>query len=490
MRELGRESYKEMHPQSRVARPTKIMQFGEGNFLRAFIDWMVQVSNDKGVMNSGVVVVQPLEVGRVKDLAEQDGLYTLILGGVQEGTVRRDVSVIDLFNDFINPYAQYQEFLKYGESEDLELIISNTTEAGIAFDPSDIDYQSCPKSFPGKLLALLKRRYDHFNGDYKRGLAIVPCELIDANGATLKKTLLQLAETLGHNQQFIDWLIGANHFANTLVDRIVSGYPRNRIKELEEELGYRDNSLVEGEIFHLFVVDGDSVVQECMPFDKAGLSCLYVDDITPYKEQKVKILNGAHTSMVPVAYLAGIDTVGEAIANPITCNFTTQAIHKEIIPTIDLPEERKLAFADSVIERFQNPFVSHKLISIALNSMTKYVTRILPSVLSYIESQNKLPKRLLFSLAALMVFYRGQRGDQAIPLQDDQFFLDFWKEQWNRHDALELSTTQLVTNFISMKDHFGRDLTEIEGLVLYLSSTVDAILENGMVLALENTDFS
>ncbi len=470
----------------RTTRPIKIMQFGEGNFLRAFIDWMIHTSNQKGLMHTGVVVVQPLEVGRIDALAQQDGLYNLMLAGVEQGVTKEETTVIDCLQEFINPYTQYQEYLNYAKSEALEIIFSNTTEAGITFDATDTNHATCPNTFPGKLLAFLHARYKHFAGDMACGLEIVPCELIDANGDALKHALVQLAETMHYDADFIAWLTQANHFANTLVDRIVSGYPRDTIAQIEQTLGYTDNSVVQGEIFHLFVVEGSDRLKEVMPFDKAGIDCLFVDSIKPYKERKVKILNGAHTAMVPVAYLCGIDTVGEAIATPLIHQFVTEAINHEIIPTINLPEREKTAYGAAVMERFKNPFVVHPLLSISLNSMTKYVTRILPSVLDYIELYGALPRRLLFSLAALMVFYRGIRHEQPIPLQDDQFFLDFWKEQWAEHGAGQMNTEALVRNFVSMQDHFGVDLTKVDGLVGCLVDAVDAILDSGMQQAVEN----
>ncbi len=466
-------------------RPVKIMQFGEGNFLRAFIDWMIQTSNDKGIMNSNVAVVQPLEFGRVAELEKQDGLYTLMLEGIDQGKTYKETQIIDSLRDFINPYTQYDKYLEYAKSEDLELIISNTTEAGIAFDESDTDFTKTPKSFPGKLLALLKARYDHFNGAMDKGLEIVPCELIDYNGDNLKAILVKLAEVKNYSEDFKTWLLEANNYANTLVDRIVPGYPRNTIDEIQEELGYVDNSLVKGEIFHLFVVDGSKKLEEVMPFDKAGLSCLFVDNIKPYKERKVKILNGSHTAMVPVSYLYGIDTVRETVENKTLNAFVTGAINEEIIPTIDLPEDEKKAFADSVIERFKNPFVRHELLSISLNSMTKYVTRILPSALDYIKKENKLPERLVFALASLIVFYKGTRDGVEIPLKDDAFFLDFWKENWEKHTNKEITTHELVSKFLSMENHFGHDLTKIDGFVELVVHDVDMILTHGMTEAIK-----
>lgn len=466
-------------------RPIKVLQFGEGNFLRAFIDWMIQVSNELGIMNTNVCVVQPLEFGRVDALKEQDGLYTLMLEGIDSGEIKKKSQIIDSLSDFINPYTDYDLFLEYAKSEELELIISNTTEAGISLDKTDVDHSSCPKSYPGKLLALLKNRYDYFAGATDKGLEIVPCELIDYNGDKLKAVLVELSELMGYSTEFIEWLITANNYANTLVDRIVPGYPKNNIDEIQSELGYIDNSVVKGEIFHLFVVNGSKRLRQIMPFDQAGLSCLFVDEIKPYKERKVKILNGSHTAMVPVSYLYGIDTVSETVNDEILSQFVINTINEEIIPTIDLSEDEKCAFAEAVIERYKNPYIRHELLSISLNSMTKYVTRILPSVLDYIELNQELPNRLIFALSALMVFYKGERDGEEIILKDDPFFLDFWQENWKKHESGELSTNDLVNKFLSMESHFGIDLTTIKELPELVTYYVDLILNTGMKQAVK-----
>ena len=243
-------------------RKIKIMQFGEGNFLRAFVEWIIQDLNDNGAIDAGVAVVQPMPFGRVKELAEQDGLYTLRLEGIDNGKNVKKSQVIDVIGDCINPFTEYEKFLKYGESEDLQVIISNTTEAGIAVDPTDTDFTVCPKSFPGKLLALLKRRYDHFKGDMNRGLAIIPCELIDDNGDELYRCLTELAKINKMDAKFIKWMQTANHFTSTLVDRIVPGYPRNEIEDIQKETGYIDNNVVKGEIFPIWVLKKESVVQK------------------------------------------------------------------------------------------------------------------------------------------------------------------------------------------------------------------------------------
>ncbi|MGN1341134.1 MAG: tagaturonate reductase [Oscillospiraceae bacterium] len=460
-------------------RPIKILQFGEGNFLRAFVDWILQDLNDKGVINSNVAVVQPMPVGRVKELGEQGGLYTVCLEGIDNGEKVQSRQIIDVLADFINPFEEYEKYLKYAVSEELEIIISNTTEAGIALDPTDTDLTVCPKSFPGKLLALLKARYDKFGGDMNKGLAIVPCELIDHNGDELKRVLLELADINKMDKDFIDWLTTANHFTSTLVDRIVPGYPRDCAEQICEETGFKDNNIVKGEIFHLWVLEKEPFVQAKLPADKSGLNVIFADDIVPYKQRKVKILNGSHTAMVPVAYLSGIDTVRESVEDEDVGRFVSELINDEIKPTIDLPQDQMDAFANSVVERFKNPFIRHELMSIALNSTTKFRTRLLPTYNDYRSKFGKSPKHILFSLASLIVFYRGKRGEQDIALNDDPKYLEFWKKLWESNDYSAMAKTVL-----SQTDIWEQDLDEDNNAAL-VAGYIESIVTDGERAALK-----
>ena len=439
-------------------RKVKIMQFGEGNFLRAFVEWILQDLNDKGAIDASVAVVQPMPFGRVKDLEKQDGLYTLRLEGIDNGKNVKKSQVIDVIGDCIDPFTEYDKFLKYGESEDLQVIISNTTEAGIAVDPTDTDFSVCPKSYPGKLLALLKRRYDHFKGNPAKGLAIVPCELIDDNGDELYRCLTELAEINNMDEKFIKWMQTANHFTSTLVDRIVPGYPKNEIENIQKETGYIDNNVVKGEIFHLWVLKKEPFVQKVLPADKTGLNVIFADDIHPYKQRKVKILNGSHTAMVPVAYLCGIDTVGEAVNDKVIGKYVRDFIFDEVNPTINLPQDQMTAFANSVIERYKNPYIRHELMSIALNSTTKFKTRLLPTLLDYVKIKGELPKHLLFSLAALIAFHRGKRGNEDIALNDDPAYLAKWKELWANFDG---DYEKLAKDVLGWKEAFDMDINTV-----------------------------
>ena len=475
MNDLNRSNYTKS-----VKRPVKILQFGEGNFLRAFVDWILQDLNDKGVINANVAVVQPMPMGRVAELEKQDGLYTLCLDGIDDGKEVQSRQIIDVIGDFINPFEQYDKFLGYGENEELEIVISNTTEAGIALDPTDTDLTKCPKSFPGKLLALLKARYDKFNGDMNKGLAIIPCELIDHNGDELKRILVELAKINKMDDKFINWMTTANHYTSTLVDRIVPGYPKDNAAQICEAMGFQDNNIVKGEIFHLWVLQKEAFIQSKLPADKSGLNVIFADDITPYKQRKVKILNGSHTAMVPVAYLSGIDTVRESVTDPDVGKFVQGLVNEEIKPTIDLPKDQMDAFANSVIERFMNPFIRHELMSIALNSTTKFKTRLLQTYSDYRAKFGKSPKHILFSFASLCVFYKGKRGDEDIKLADDQKYLDFWKELWTKTDYTDIAKTALC-----QKDIWEQDLSADDDNVAVVAGYIKNIVENGERAALK-----
>ena len=298
---------------NRKERPIKIVQFGEGNFLRAFVDWMIQELNDAGVYNGNIAVVQPQPFGRVKELAEQNGLYTVIQEGVQNNEFVSKSQIIDSISEFIDPYMNFEAYLQLAEVETLELMISNTTEAGIVLDESDSIEATPPKTFPGKVLAFLLHRYRHFNGDLTKGLYIVPCELIDNNGDELHRCVKRLAEVHHLEEGFMTWLDEANTFTNTLVDRIVPGYPAKRIEEFTNQFGYLDKNMVLGEVFHLWVIEDRNGISSVLKGAEANLNILFVKDIKPYKIRKVRILNGLHTLMVPVSYLYGIDTVGETM---------------------------------------------------------------------------------------------------------------------------------------------------------------------------------
>ena len=465
--------------------PTKIIQFGEGNFLRAFIDWQIDLLNERTDLNAGVTIIRPIDTDFPPSLNTQDGLYTTIIRGLDEnGHIVKQARIIRSVNNEINIYRQYDEYLQLAHNLDIKFIFSNTTEAGISYQENDRFDDRPPVSYPAKLTRLLYERFTVTGGDQSQGFILLPCELIDYNGEQLKKLVLKYARQWQLPERFIDWLEFANTFCSTLVDRIVTGYPRNEASELETELGYKDSFWDTAEYFYLFVIQGPKSLAKLLRLDQADLNVLIVDDIKPYKERKVAILNGAHTALVPIAYLVGVDTVGEAMEDEELCRFVKSAVEKEIIPVLSLPKAELQQFADAVIKRFQNPFIQHQLLSISLNSMTKYRTRNLPQLLAYIEKQQKLPPHLTFALAALIAFYRGERDGQPIVLQDEAFWLENYAKWWRDVDENRLSLRELVENVLSRQHHWEQDLTQIPHLVDSLTEQLAFILKHGMRKAL------
>ncbi len=415
----------------------RFLQFGEGNFLRGFVDWMIDRLNKENGYDGGVVVVQPVNVGPVvKFLNEQDGLYTLYLRGLLNGEKVEETRVVECITRGINPFEDTDAFYACAENPDLRYIISNTTEAGIEYKPDQDPNDFEALTFPGKLTTFMKKRYDAGLS----GFLLLPCELIDKNGDELKKCIKKHAADFGYGDDFIKWVDEENYFTNTLVDRIVTGYPRDTAAEMEKEYGYLDNVIDTAEIFHLWVIQGDKKYAEELPFDKLGMNVLWTDDVTPYKKRKVRILNGAHTMMVLAAHLAGIETVKEAMDDELIYSFMHKGLFEEIIPTLDLPKDELTQFANDVIERFKNPFIKHYLLSIALNSVSKYQVRVLPSVLEYIKANNKEPDCLVFSLAALIAFYRTDAAN-------------------DNADVMAFMKDASVADILAKAEYWGQDLS-------------------------------
>ncbi|MEM1137829.1 MAG: tagaturonate reductase [Bacteroidota bacterium] len=462
--------------------PEKVLQFGEGNFLRAFVNWCIDTMNKKNLLNAGVVVVQPIENGLVDLLNEQEGLYTLYLNGIKNGEAVSEHQVIDCITRGINPYNEYQAFIQTAENPEMELIFSNTTEAGITFKGETPNDNETPISFPGKLTAWLHRRYCFFNGDTTKGLTIIPCELINYNGKILQEVILKYAELWKLGTDFTNWLQESCTFCNTLVDRIVPGYPKEKADKLCETLGYEDKLIVEGEQFHLWVIEVSQQVSNVFPADKAGLNVLFTDNQAPYRSRKVRILNGAHTAIVPVGLLFGIETVKNVLDNDHLSHFVKQAIFEEIIPTLDLPEDELTTFANEVLDRFRNPFIKHFLISISLNSHAKYNTRLLPSVLEYHNRKGKLPKKLVFALAALIQLFRDKEKKFAGLLKDDIEVLETYQQ-------LKMIETdnykEIVDKVFALDTIWGGKLNQLPKLSETTASYLEAINQKGINKVLE-----
>ena len=465
--------------------PVKVLQFGEGNFLRAFIDWQIDMMNKKADFNGSVAVVQPIANGLVEKLNEQDGLFTLYLQGIRNGKPVREHMIINSINVGIDPYKQYDEYLRLAENPELRFIISNTTEAGIVYEEGVSRDEKPPKTYPAKLTVFLYHRYKYFKGQSDKGFVIIPCELIDRNGGKLKSAVLSYAAKWGLGDGFISWLNESNTFCCSLVDRIVSGYPAQDIDKITAELGYEDALVDIGEQFHLWIIEGPEWIANELPVKKAGLNVKFVSNMSPYRTRKVRILNGAHTTMMPVAYLYGIDTVGKAVKHDVVGKFIRGAVYDEIIPTLGLPAEETREFADEVMERFENPYVNHCLMSIALNSMSKFETRVLPSLLEYKKRKGILPKKLVFSLAALIEFYKGDRNGEKIKLNDEQEVLTFFKGLWGGYDGGGNSLKEIVNPVLGYKKVFKTDLNKVDGLADAVLGYLTDIEASGMKKAIE-----
>ncbi len=455
---------------SRPEYPVKVLQFGEGNFLRGFVDWVIDHLNTATDFNGGICVIQPIKEGMVKMLNEQNGLYHVWLNGLSKGEKINDTRLITSIVDGINPHDDYHAYLKLAENDHLRFIFSNTTESGIVFESSDTSIDQLPSGFPGKVTALLYHRFKHFKGDKNKGLIIIPCELIDKNGATLKATILQYADHFNLPKEFSEWLHSANYFCNTLVDRIVPGYPKESIEQIQEKLGYKDNLVVKAEPFYLWIIEGDDIVKEEFPTDKLDMQVKFVKDQSPYRTRKVRILNGAHTSIVHRAYLEGLRTVEEVTKDPAMSKFLEHIIYEEIIPTLDLPKSELEEFANDVLERFRNPFIRHELISITLNSISKFKVRVLPSILEYHNRFNKWPAHLMQSFAALLVFYKGQWKGESIKLNDSDEVISTLKSAWEK-DQFDLES------ILSNKSFWDQDLTELNGFTKQVRINIEELLK-------------
>ena len=470
--------------------PEKVLQFGEGNFLRGFVDWMFNGMNSKGLFKGKICVVKPISFGSLEEFEKQDGLYTLYLRGIQEGKIVENKEIITSISRAIGIYENYDEYLKCAENPDLSVIVSNTTEAGIAYNPEDKLDDMPPASFPAKLTVLLYKRYKFFNGDSSKGFIIIPCELIDRNGDNLKRIVLQYANDWKLEEGFIDWLENSNYFLNTLVDRIVTGYPREEDSKIFNGLGYKDTLLDTAEIFHLWVIEGDKSLAEKLPFDKAGFNVIWTENMEPYRTRKVRILNGAHTMTVLAAYLCGLETVKDIMDDEMISSYMNRGIFEEIIPTLDLPRSEMESFANAVSERFANPFIKHYLLSIALNSTSKFKTRVLPSITEYVKRENKLPTVLSFSMAALIAFYCGQeikdgcligkRPGNEYKINDDFAVLEFFRDVWADCDGTGEGVKSLARKVLAKTDMWGMDLNEIPGFAEVVSDYLYNIREKGM----------
>ena len=449
---------------------TDSIQFGEGNFLRAFVDYCIQILNDKTSFSGKVNIIQPLPEGMIEQLKIQNGKYNLFHEGIIQGKTIRDRMQINCVKQMNNPYQEFDQFLELAENENLTFVFSNTTEAGIVLDTKDQFTEKPPRSFPGKLTRLLHHRYKTFNGDPSKVLHIMPSELIEQNGTKLKKIILELSKIWKLEDDFISW-INQNHFYNTLVDRIVPGFPKKDLDFYKKELFFDDQLIVTCEPFFLWVIEGNPELLKIFPLDQLKeIDVKVVPDLGIFRTRKVRILNGSHTTMVPVGLLHGTKTVSDILKNDFLKTFLSQTLFDEIIPSVDLDKQQLNDYAHSVLERFSNPFIIHKLESISLNSISKFKVRVLPSLISYFRKQGKVPKNLTFSMAALIYFYGKEVSKHPYPLKDDPEIIAFFNKIWS-----ERNIEKVVLETLSNTDLWDKNLAEISPLKYSLTKALNAL---------------
>ncbi len=475
--------------------PEKVLQFGEGNFLRAFVDYYFDIVNEQSDWKGKCVLVQPIESGISNLINAQDGLYTLYLYGKKNNQKIERKRIISSVSRCLNPYSKndYSQIMTVASSDDLEIIVSNTTEAGIQFDPS-CQFNDCPPtSFPAKLTQVLYQRF--ISG--KSGIIVLSCELIDNNGQKLQKCVNQYISLWQLDDSFYDYINSKCVFCSTLVDRIVPGRinDKRKLKKLEDENGYIDNLIDVGELFGLWIIEGDKEINDKLPFQNADLghSIRITDNLTPYKIRKVRVLNGAHTSFSLGAYLCGFTIVRECMQDKIISSFINKIIYDEIIPTLSQDGEELISFAEAIEDRFDNPFIDHELMSISLNSTSKWKTRNLPSLLNYVKKFSKLPICLTTSLALYIAFYsnnivslddngllcKRDDGNEYV-VKDDKWILDFYFKHRNDNEA------HLVENVLANKKMWDIDLTNIDKLTDTVISILKLVHQDGTKNAFEN----
>ncbi len=467
-------------------RPIKILQFGEGNFLRAFVDYLVDIMNEKGLFDGSVAICQPIENGLCDLINSQDGVYTLMLRGRENGKASEKTRIIESVKKCVNPYEDFNSFLKIAHEKDLKIIISNTTEAGITFCERDNFQDTPPSSYPAKLTRFLYERFSFFNGSDDSTLYVLPVELIDNNGTELYRCVNEYAKKWNLSENFCSWLKKCS-FSNTLVDRIVTGYPKKDAEAIFERLGYKDKLLDTAEPFFFWAIEDKEGLKNVFPAHKSGLNVVFCKDISGYKMRKVRILNGAHTVSVLGAYLSGYNIVRDMMNDPDFSEFIINTLKDEVIPYIPLPDDEKSEFAASVLERFNNPYIDHRLLDISLNSVSKFKARCLPSLLDNVKN-GVFPKKLFFGLCCLIAFYNGQfdesgrfignRNGEAYEIRDNKDILDFFNAINNAPEK--------INKILSNTDLWGCDLTEIKGATAFVEKVCKTIKSDGIKAAMEH----
>lgn len=462
--------------------PERIVQFGAGNFLRGFADWIIDQLNAQAAFNSSVVVVKVTPQGKYDALDAQDGLFHVHVEGIQNGAPVNQTHLITCVNRTVYPHDDYAGYQALARQPDIRFLISNTTESGIQFNADDKSTDQPPTSFPAKLALFLHERYQHFAGAADKGCIIIPTELIEDNATKLRGMILRYAEQWGLEAGFSQWVTEHNLFCNTLVDRIVPGFPAARKPQFLAELGYDDAMLLMCEPYHLWVIEAPQRLKDELPVDRTNLNIKIVESATPYRLTKVRILNGLHTSMLLIGSLLGLETVRECIEHPVLGAFLQAEAYKEIIPATDVPADELKQFTADVFDRFRNPAIEHKLSSIALNCTSKVKVRLIPTIQDFVNARGELPQRVVLALAAFIQFYKGEWQGRQLPVNDDPQVVAWFREQWQTAPSLDL----LVNSVLRNQQLWERDLTEIVGLQVQVTTYLTAISEVGVLPILES----
>ena len=479
-----------LHP-DQLAKPArlqpKIIQFGGGNFLRAFVGWMIQRLNHATTFAGGIILVKSLPGGRYQTLLNQGGLYHVLSQGVMNGEKTSQIELINNITEIIHPHEEWDSFLSSARIPSIRFIASNTTEAGIQFDDEEA-FAQVPSSFPGKLTHWLWERFQHFRASPGKGCYLLPCELIENNAEQLKECILKYIEHWNLPDAFRLWIDQHNFFCNTLVDRIVTGFPQDQSGELWSNLGFRDEGMVAAEPYHLWAIEPSHQLEVELPLPSAQLNVIYTKDIARQRTLKVRILNGLHTAMVPVGYLMGAKTVKQVMDTLQLQRYLEKLLQQEIFPTLDYSDEQLQQYGGMVFDRFRNPFVHHYLMDIALNSLSKWRERLLPTLLSHFRSRAPIPQLLVLTLASLLILYRGAYDDEEIPLRDEAVHLTFFSELWKALSAHTLTIDQLGMTVLANSELWGQNLNKLPGLTKSLNQFLRLIFRLGIESVFEQLE--
>ena len=457
--------------------PERVVQFGTGGFHRGFIDYFIDAANRQGKFGGRIVAVSSTGSGRVDSLNDQNGLYTLVTEGLENGRATREFRLVSSLSRAVDAVEQWDEVLELARNPDLELVVSNTTEVGIEDDPDDVP-GTPPGSFPGKLTLFLAERALAFELSRDAGLTVVPCELIDHNADRLRSLVLGLARRWNLGAGVIGWIERNVIFCNSLVDRIVPGTPSGeRLQAFEDLLGYRDEMLTVCEPYHLFAIEVRGESPEELRFAEADLGVVLAGDIEPYRLRKMRLLNGAHTLLAPLALQCGVSTVHEAVSDDLIGAFLRRTMYDELVRSLDVPGAG--TFAREVVERFSNPFLAHPLFAITLHGTTKLRVRVVPSIVEFTEREGRAPDLIAFGFAAYLLFLRGElheeRRTAGLPVPADEQGMRI-QDLWNGKRTPEAVALEACR----MEDLWGVDLTRLSDFAQRVASHLTNIERGGV----------